>query len=668
VTLALGAVSPAQGWTGSADPVSITAASGATFSPVPRVYLNPSSGSSSSTAAALGAVALVDATDLTALVPAGLPVGAYDVIVVSPDGRVGVLAGAYEVLQDPPPAIASLSPGALPNGATQAFTILGTNFRSPTVTLSCADASGAATTAPAVTVAASTATSISASVSASGTTAAECAVTVTNADGSSGTYAALVFTNPSQNLYAPIAGPALATARRAPVALGGDATATARFLHVVGGDDGAGNAYDTVESAPLSLLGAPGAYATQRTRLVNARAFAGGALVGRYLYVAGGSNGGTALATVERAAVLDPADRGQLANVVLALDRAGGVGPGLWYYRVAAVLDGTDPVNPGGENLPSDPFPVQLPALTGAKLDVVLSWTAVPHAARYRVYRSPAAGAAVGAEQVIAEVSAPATTFTDTGVSTPISTDSPLPVGSLGAWTVLPAHLSTPREGPGVAWAADPSDPTKAYLYVAGGRNDASTALASIELLTITIAADGTQTVAPSFTAATSSLSQARWQLGAAPATAALSPRIPGGATYLYALSGLTAAGTVVPSVEAALVQAGGQLTPFSSQAQLHRAGYGAAVAGDFVFAFGGLQGAPDTGIDSAEICGTGVSGCAGLTAPALLNWNAEGIAMSPARVLPGTTLSGAFIYVVGGESAVGTPPTLTASTQYFLW
>jgi large repetitive protein len=626
---------------------------------VPRVYLNPSAGSTSTRSAAPGAVALVDATDLTAVVPSGVDPGGYDVIVVNPDGKVGVARNAYQSLADPPPAIASLSPGALANTNPQALTITGVNFRSPAVALACTDATGASTTAPAVSVSASTATSVSASVDASGTTAVECVVTVTNADGSFASYAALVFTNPSLNLYPPIAGPDLGTPRRAPVLLGGDATATARFVHVLGGDDGVGGAYDTVETAPLSMFGAPGPYAVQRTRLSHARAFAGGALIGRFLYVAGGSDVGVPLATVERAAVLDPADRALLSGVVLQIDKTAGVGPGLWYYRVAAVHDTSDPVNPGGEDLPSDPFPVQLPSLTGARLDVSVSWAPVPHAARYRVYRSPAAGATVGTEQVIAEVAAPATRFTDTGVSTPVSTDNPLPIGSLGAWTDLGAQLSVPREGPGVAWGLDPADPTKAYLYVLGGRKDASTALSSIEVLPIALNADGTQTPAGAFTLSTRSLSAARWQLGAAQATSERSPNVPAGTTYVYALSGVSATGMAVANAEVATVQAGGDLSAPVPVSQLHRAGYGVAVAGDYVFAFGGLQDVPDTTIQSAQISPT--------APPALVNWNNEGVTMSPARLLPGASVSGAFIYVAGGES-VASPLGLTPRTQYFLW
>ncbi|HEX9052442.1 MAG TPA: hypothetical protein VF841_18090 [Anaeromyxobacter sp.] len=666
--LGLGALSPAEGWTGSTTGVSLAAVGGSSFLPVPRAYLNPSTPGAGAIAGALGAVALVDSTDLTAEVPAGLPPGSYDLIVVNPDGSVGVSPGAFQVLADPPPTIAGLSPGALPNTSAATFHVLGANFRSapslPAVTLTCADATGAVTAAPLVTVLSVNAagTDLTASVNASGTTAAACAVQVTNADQSFGVYSALVFTNPAQNLFPPIAGPSLSVARRAPVALGGDATSAARFLHVVGGDDGAGTELATVETAPLSLLGTPGPFQTQRSRLNQARTLAGGARIGRFLYVAGGSSAGAALATVERAAVLDPADRGTIAGVVLAIDGSTprrGLAPGLWYYRVAAVLDGTDPVNPLGENLPSDPFPVQLPDLGGPRFDVTVTWRPVAHAARYRVYRSPTAGAAVGTEQVFAEVPAPATSFVDFGDGAAVSTDTPLPVGSLGAWTTLAATLATPREGPGVAWGLDPVDSTRAYLYVIGGRSSASSALSSIELLPITLQADGTQTPDAAFVQASGSgLSAARWQLGASSATSDQSANIPAGTTYVYALSGLSASGALVSSCDAFQVTPGGQPGTITALPQLHRAGYGTAIAAGFVFAFGGAQGLPGTTIDSGQI---------DLSPPHILNFNAEGVSMLQARYLPGGALSGAFVYLAGGVN-VASPLALTATTEYFLW
>ena len=45
--------------------------------------------------------------------------------------------------------------------------------------------------------------------------------------------------------------------------------------------------------------------------------FAGGALIGRFLYVAGGSSGGSPRKTIERAAVLDPEKRGQVTDLLI---------------------------------------------------------------------------------------------------------------------------------------------------------------------------------------------------------------------------------------------------------------------------------------------------------------------------------------------------------------
>ncbi len=672
-TLVISAVDPGYGWTGADTGVAVTAdtTTAPGFSPVPRLYLNPSAPGPGAVAAALGAVAYGGPTALSAVVPSGLPAGNYDLIAVNPDGTVGILGNAFQVTSLPPPTIASLSPGTLPTGSPQAFDILGDNFRVPAVTLSCVDSTGAAVTAPAVTVSSFKLTSISASVNAASGVAA-CVVRVTDGDDLSfADFSALVFTNPAQNLYAPTAGPSLSVARRAPVALGGDATSAARFLHVAGGDDGAGNAYDTVESAPLDLFGVPSPFVAQRTRLAQARAFAGGALIGRFLYLAGGSASGTALNTVERAYVLDPAQRGQVTDLFLEFDSGSqGLAPGLWYYRVSAVMGSSDAFNPGGENLPSDPFPVQLPTLGTKRFDVTVSWQAVAGAAKYRVFRSPSAGATAGTEQVIADVSAPATSFKDTGVA-PISTDTPLPVGSLGSWTTLGTTLSVPREGPGVSWAVDPADPTAAYLYVMGGRQNGTTALKSYEFVKLTLGIDGSQTPDASFTAGTSQLGAARWQLGAAQATSQLSSFIPTGSTYLYALSGVAANGlTVVTDTDAALVATGGQLGSFTALKLLNRAGYTATAAGNFVYAFGGLNALPDLGIVSGEICGPGVLACgppASQAPPAIVNWNSEGVAMTTARYLHGGTLSGACIYVAGGVTAAA-PLTLTPSTEYFLW
>ena len=223
-----------------------------------------------------------------------------------------------------------------------------------------------------------------------------------------------------------------------------------------------------------------------------------------------------------------------------------------------------------------------------------------------------------------------------------------------------------PREGPGVTWAMDPADATRAYLYVLGGKQGGTTAAASIEFLPLTLGAAGAQTPAGAFTPGTVPLGSARWQLTASQATNTLSSRIPAGTTFLYALSGLLGAGGISNVAEAAPVTAGGQLGAFAALPNLQRAGYGNIVAGNLVFAFGGGMAQPDNGIVSGEICGAGVNACgpvAQQVPPKVVNWNA-GQTMRTGRYQLGATLSGAFIYVAGGSTSSG----VTNSTEYRLW
>jgi hypothetical protein len=502
-------------------------------------------------------------------------------------------------------------------------------------------------------------------------------VRVTNVDVAGGAnnpfaeYSALVFTNPAGKLYNAVAGPDLTTARRALVALGGDATTAARFLHVFGGDDGTGGAaFDTVESSALSLIGVPGAFAVQRNRLTQPRAFAGGARLGRWLYAAGGSSSGAATKTVERAFVLDPSSsrRTQVSDVGLDVDPAVGLGPGLYYYRVAAVMAAADGFNPGGEELPSDPQPVQLPVLTPAeKFTVTITWAAVQGAAGYVVYRSPVANAAAGTEVAVQRLSTTATTFADSGAAPIAGAPPPLPIGSLGKWQALPFAMNTAREGPGAAFAIDPSNPKQAYLYVLGGRADGATSNDSYEYVPVVLQADGSQplgtlsgttvTAATSFTQPVASLGGGRWQTSASAGTNDLAPVIPAGTTYLYVTPGLTASGTPVNSVQVAQVQAGGALGAFasSSNSKPQVAGAIGIVAAGRHSLFGG-GGAPSNSIIAGQINNP----------PPTVQSYSSGQTMLAPRYLQGGVLHGAFIYMAGGVTVA--PSTLTASTEYRVW
>jgi hypothetical protein len=666
-TFTLTAIQPPFGLQGESVSVQISSAAGSDFLPLPRVYLSPTNATGTTPATALGAVAIVNPQTISALVPGTLPAGTYDLIVVNADKAVGVLNAAFEVTTLAPPDISTISPGSLPNTGGVSFTIIGTDFRpGATVTLTCFDAAGQPATAPAITATnVVSATEITATVGS--TSAAACVVRVTNTDNNTwDDFSALVFTNPAKDLYPAQAGPNLAAARRAPVLLGADATGSARFLHAISGDDAAGAAFASVETSPLTLLGVPTGFFTQKTTLNQARTLAAGVAMGPWMYVAGGSAAGAALASVERAYVLDPEDRPELTNIFLDFTEGAGVPPGLYYFRVSAVMGASDPFNPGGENLASDPFPVQLPSLTRGGLTVTLTWPSIPGAALYRVYRSPTAGTAAGSEEVIAEVTA--TTYTDAG-ATPISTDNPLPIGAVGNWQAI-ASLNTPREGAGIAWGLDPMVPDLAYLYVLGGRSSATTAHNSYEYLAVALDPNSeNQLPAASWTqVTTNTIGTARWQLSAARASSRLSPVFPAGQSWVYAGSGRNAAGTsMVGDIRAAQVTAGGLLSTFQNVfvAGMNHAAYSLIVAADLVIGVGGFGGAPSVTITSGQICGSsGTTGCS--SPPQVANFN-TGQSMLVARYLLGGTLHGAYIYAAGGVTQLS-PLTATASTEYRIW
>lgn len=700
--LTLTGITPRFGYQGESTGISIDAlVDGAAmppkegFAPVPRVYLNPRV--TSGTPSSVGAVSFVSPTLLNAVVPAGLLEGEYDLIVVNPDGRVGVLQQAFQVVTQPLPEIDSLSPAVVASTSAETFTIFGKNFRVPSVQMRCFNLNGAlfdlnGDTNPDMAVVNSfTDTSISATFNASNASLAGCIVRVTNTDqGTFTEYSALTVTNPAFNIRPGQAGTTLNVARRAPLMLTGRATNAARFLYVFSGDEGDGVGLNSVESAPVSLLGAPGAYFLQRNTLQTPRTLAGGTRVGRFLYAAGGSridsSSGTPvkqyLTSIERAVVLDPDDRAEVRELALAISEGAGVPVGLYYYRVAAVMSPTDPFNPGGEELPSDPFPVKIPSGVEGGVQVSVFWDPVPGAVGYHVYRSPTpvddpvTPSQVGQEQRIGyydvAVSGGASPFfVDDGQGTP-QPPTPLPVGSLGVWSHV-ADLNVAREGVGMAWSPDPSagattqTTQRAWLYVLGGRSGTAPTdyLRSYERVGLTIdLVTGAQTLdSASATLTPNALGSARYQLAVTRASNDLNSAVPPGSHYVYALGGIGSGG-VDKRAEAALVASNGTgaLGAFGTvvNSGISRAGFPAISAGNQIFAFGGSNGAPDSSIESGKIVG----------APNIQSFNATaGTSLTRKRYLSGGALFGAYLYVAGGasEDASGNP-LVTNTTEYFLW
>ncbi|HXK17519.1 MAG TPA: kelch repeat-containing protein, partial [Polyangiaceae bacterium] len=319
LSVSLKSIDPPFGWTQSETAVTIkrdtTVATGKPFVATPRAFLNPTNPGANDVAISLESVAFTDDATLTAVVPKDQPVHAYDLIVVNPDGTVGLLANAFTIEQLAPPTIATATPSSMIGATGQIVKLAGTNFRASTITLSCVSAAGAAEAAPAVVSTAEVcdvqqnctqSATINASALSDGST---CVVRLTNSDQSYVDFSAIGVTNSSLNLSAPKAGTDMIVGRRALAAAAADATTAARFVYAIGGDggDAVKNApFDSVEYAPVDLFGNMGAWKTASYTLGGGRSFAASAKLGRYVYLAGGSDGTTALDSVERAMVLSP--------------------------------------------------------------------------------------------------------------------------------------------------------------------------------------------------------------------------------------------------------------------------------------------------------------------------------------------------------------------------
>jgi hypothetical protein len=649
-TIALQSITPGFGWQALRTPVAIAAQGG--LLPTPRAYLNPHNAINTTVATPLDAVAYVSASSLTATVPAGLDPAQdpYDLVVVNPDGTVGVLPSAYQSNPNPPPTITGLSPISIQSPGSPNVTISGANFRTPAVTFSCRVNGISTDFSMSVTAASGSAITVGTTNLGAVMAPSLCTVKVTDGDdGSFASFDGLALTVASGNLSASTAGAPLPQARRAPSLVASAATPSARFLYAIGGDSGtAASASAQVFATQASASGTGPTWSTQRYALAAPRTLAGAAALGRYLYVAGGNDGTGPVKTVERAMVLDPAQAPRITDWDLALGDGVGLGGGYWYYRVAALMDPADPDNPSGETLPSEERVLLFPDLQ-TRIQVTLSWTAVPGAVGYRIYRSPQV--AMTSEAQIADVmGGNVTTYTDQGATA--GQLLPLTVGATGVWRALPSMASN-RESPGVTIGADPADATKFYLYVLGGRSGA--ALASYEYLPITVGNNGQQS-AGAWQAGAASLSSARYQAMAYSVSNVQASNVPAGVNYVYLGGGTPDGATALQALDAGRVAAGGDLGAFvASGKTMKHFGAGAAAGGNVLYDFSGEV--ASVGFDAALISGT---------PPAVTVVNNNGSGLLLGRYLPGSALSGALIYLAGGSDA--TRVTATTSVEWLVW
>jgi hypothetical protein len=648
------------------------------FEPTPRLYVNPVGGG---VATELQAVSFLAADQLTAVVPDNvLAPGVHQLVVVNPDGDVGLLDNAYTVLDaaDPPPEITDLVPGLVDDKPAQAVDVLGLHFPTDTaavsVTARCRDPRDPAAPDVMVTAAvpATSATLIDTSWDMTGLAGYVCVVRVTNlANGTYADFSAISVTNPASNLNPFVLSNDMIEPRRA----GGGAAirmnAQSRFLFAIGGDTGGATPtrHASVESAPIDPFGEPGSWSPQRNALPSGRAFFAADVVGRHVYVAGGRTG-SATADVSdevlRAYLLDPAEAPVIDDLDLVRGEGTGLDGGIWIYRVAAVMGPTDPNNPDGEGLPSEPLVVQLPALP-EKLHLTLYWDGIPGAVAYRIYRTPAPGDISGEELLLAEIAhngaAAKQELTDDGALAPVA-PGPMPLGSLGTWHQV-GTLTVAREGAALVVAPDPGNADRHYLYVIGGRTAAGVVTGAYEWATITAAAPNDQTIG-ALAVGLSALPGARWKLGAVWADATRSTAIPAGEAWVYALpgrGGVTSEMTV-GDVTAFRVDAVGDglgdddgsldsLTPVAS-VMTGFAGYGYVAGNDFIHLLGAQTGAPHNGGMKSEIIG----------APTLDPWEA-GTVLTTQRFLHATARESAFVFLLGGQTGAEAATRTTERTNF---
>jgi hypothetical protein len=573
------------------------------------------------------------------------------------------------------------------SGAACDVTITGASFgAAPTVTETCyATGTSAPMTGPAVSVVGtptSTAVTVNAAPVVALTPGTQCFFRVTNNDLADKPFAdadaAFVVAASSLNISGPVASPGgnLTQSRRGAAVVVGAATPAARFVYALGGDDGSlGGARSDGEFAPSTVAGAGAFAALPRMTLSSKRTLAGAVAVGRYLFFVGGHDGTNSVATVERSEVLDPNEAPSVTDADLVPDAgSSGLSPGRYFYRVAALFasgGGGDPQNPNGESLASPEFSVSVPAFK-SKIDLTVVWSggAATQAGRvlsgYRVYK----GATIGGENQSTDLPASATSFTDDGTAT-FTARTPLPLGAIGSWMAV-SSLSVPRAGAGVTVVQNPATAGHFFIYAGFGQDTTSAVTKLPSSYDVAEATQsGTQVTLGAFAGlpATGSVQGGRWLLQAYPVTPAIDTITT--TSYVYfgqgtknlTLSGLAVADKIDELVVGQIGALGslGTLTVGTAWSSSLFGYAGISAANGFLM----IGGSTSSTAGAAAESKIGNDALSAGTPPAQANWNANGAALPAGRFLPASTLDGAYIYVVGGSTAVADSAAAASNSVY---
>jgi len=558
------------------------------FSSAPRAFLLVGS-----TLEPLENVGFDSSGSVGATVPPNLTVGGpYDLVVQNPDGSIGRLSSAFEVVANPAPDPTSVAPQIFPSNYAQSLTISGSNFRAP-VTVALYGSNGVPVNVPSPVVASPNEIQIAAfDVGTLGLTTGAYLVRVTNTDdGSFGEYSAIsILTSMlSPGAWTDNTSAALPVAVMRHGVAAGQTSLAARYVYVVGGDTGgvSPTRQTATRIGELDQLGQVVRWSTGRYGLPAARtelqliSIPAASGRGGYLYAVGGVTAMGLSSAVTRAKILLPED----APVVTqsSVELGGALPSGSWFYRVSAVMGPSDATNPSGETLASTEVVVH--AVTNSK--VVLAWQAVSGAASYRVYRSSTGNGVSNTEVLLADA-VPTTTYVDEGGAT-VSSESPLRRGEHGVWVPV-ASLNEGRRSLGLAVAHNSTG--AAFLYAVGGDKAASGLPAALDVLSsyeyAALSNDGGTLGAWTFGAA--AFSTARTRLQCPVGEHATSSSVAAGTAYVYVVGGWNGT-AVVESYQPGTVQADGSLTWGSAVAATGLLSGGASiVATNQLFAFGGTN------------------------------------------------------------------------------
>jgi len=661
-TMLITQVDPQYLYNGTASSVDITSSplqDG--FEPIPYTFLSPVGGG---IAIPLRSVFLTDSHTMTATVEAGLPAGSYFLVIVNLNGSVGI-TDVFIVAQ-PLPIITQVAPSYFTTTSGQVASITGANFNTAGVFLNvtCLTSTGTMVMNEPV-ISNLLPNSFTAVFDFSGTSnGAACNIRVNNIDGPNTLFVAVSTKISSGNLagFSIVPGSML-HARQGHALLLGQVTPSLHFLYAIGGNNGTNaGAMSSVEKTQIDRFGSSQSWIEHPTDALPVQTgFLAGASIGRFLYVAGGTNTtGYSTTAVYRAQVLDPADV-VTVDLQAELNPASQLLEGLYFYRVCAEYPLSDIINPGGWSLPSDIISVRVPNITTplfpAALDISLSWTADARASAYHVFRSgPGPNAPMSSISLIATLPSTITLFTDNGTYANTLPTTPRVLGDLGAWNYI-SDLQVPRSSFAMSSAVVPGSSGSAWFLHAwlGATNTPTTTTypKSYEQNTVNVLDPNNP-----FTGAFSTFvhpTAARSGVGISHITSLDNPAVtPADTDYFFLAAGQTGIGTYAdvvdlinitstgPAVSVALCGSSG--TPCSTG---HVTGYCAIQAAGIDYWIAGASTTAPTQVaaQSAPV----------LTWPKLANPTPNGAATIPVALVNVACLAtSAHMFITGGMDATG--------------